>query len=243
MRITAVESRVYRYPLDPPFRAAWDPVPRTEQEATVVLVRTDENITGVASGGDGLPDRAQLERLLVGVDPLRTETVREICETVDFHGGRPWAVEVACWDALGKLLGEPVWRLLGGRQERLLAYASTGELATPSERAERAVGLRDAGLRALKIRFHHDDWRDDVEVILRSTGTTAVFVTHDQDEAFTLADRVGVLHQGRIEQIATPEEIYHRPATQFVAEFVGAADFLPGRVSRESYEISANAWA
>ena len=82
MRVTGVESRVYRYPLDPPFRAAWDPVPRAEQEATVVLVHTDAGITGVASGGDGLPDRGQLERLLLGVDPLRTETVREICAIV-----------------------------------------------------------------------------------------------------------------------------------------------------------------
>jgi iron(III) transport system ATP-binding protein len=72
-----------------------------------------------------------------------------------------------------------------------------------------------------------------VESILRNTGTTAVFVTHDQEEAFTLADRVGVLHQGRVEQLAAPEDVYHRPATQFVAEFVGAADFLPGLVTAE----------
>jgi iron(III) transport system ATP-binding protein len=73
--------------------------------------------------------------------------------------------------------------------------------------------------------------RDDVEGILRNTGTTAIFVTHDQEEAFTLADRVGVLNAGRIEQLGSPEEIYHHPASQFVAEFVGAADFLPGLVT------------
>jgi D-galactarolactone cycloisomerase len=163
--IESVQTRAYRFPLDPPFRAAWDPVPRTHVDATLVTVRADDGTEGHASGGDGLPDAELLGRLLQGVDLRAPERVRAICETVDFHGGRPWAVEVACWDALGKLLGEPVWRLLGGRQERLLAYASTGELATPSERAERAIRLRDAGLRALKIRFHHDDWRDDVEVI------------------------------------------------------------------------------
>ena len=69
-----------------------------------------------------------LERLLVGRDPLRTEWIREICETVDFHGGRPWAVEIAVWDLVGKVLGQPLWRLLGGRSERLIAYASSGEL-------------------------------------------------------------------------------------------------------------------
>ncbi|HZO48818.1 MAG TPA: mandelate racemase/muconate lactonizing enzyme family protein [Gaiellaceae bacterium] len=165
MRITGVEARVYRHPFEPPFRAAWDPVPRAAQEATVVLVHTDEGLTGVASGGDGLPDRALLERLLVGLDPLRTEAVRELCETVDLHGGRPWAVEVAVWDVAGKALGVPLWRLLGGRSERLLAYASSGELLAPRERVERCLALRERGVRAVKLRFHLDDWRDDLAVV------------------------------------------------------------------------------
>jgi D-galactarolactone cycloisomerase len=165
MRIVSVETRSYRYPLDPPFRAAWDPVPRVAQEATLVIVTADDGSRGYASGGDGLPDRALLERLLETVDPRDTDTVQRICETVDFHGGRPWAVEIACWDLAGRASGRPLWQLLGGRRPRLLAYASTGELAEPDERARRAVALRDAGLRALKIRFHHDNWCDDVRVV------------------------------------------------------------------------------
>lgn len=165
MKITAIESRTYRYPLDPPFCAAWDPVPRTEHEATVVLVHTDEGLTGVASGGDGLPDRAVLERFLVGLDPLRTEAVREVCETVDLHGGRPWAVEIAVWDLVGRALGQPLWKLLGGRNERLLAYASSGELVEPDVRARRCVELAESGVRAVKVRFHLGDWRDDVAVV------------------------------------------------------------------------------
>jgi L-alanine-DL-glutamate epimerase-like enolase superfamily enzyme len=167
LRITAVETRSYRIALTPPFRAAWDPVPRAAFEATLVVVSTDGGITGYASGGDGLPDREALERLLRGVDPRRGEHVREVCETIDFHGGRPWAVEVACWDIAGKAAGEPLWRLLGGRADRIGAYASSGELAGPDERAARAKRLADAGVRATKIRFHHADWRDDVAVIAR----------------------------------------------------------------------------
>lgn len=165
MRITAVDTRTYRYPLDPPFRAAWDPIPREQQEATVVIVSSDGGVTGVASGGDGLPDREVLERFLVGVDPLRTEVVREICETVDFHGGRPWAVEVAVWDLVGKALGTPLWQLLGGRSDSLIAYASSGELLSPAERAERCSALAARGVQAVKLRFHHADWRDDLEVV------------------------------------------------------------------------------
>ncbi len=164
MRISAIETRRYVFPFDPPLRVAWDPEPRTTQEATVVIVSSDEGIEGCASG-DALPDRALLERLLVGVDPLRTEVVRELCETVDFHHARPWTVEAAIWDLAGKTLETPCWRLLGGRSERLLAYASTAELLSPEERVARVLTLRDAGVRAVKIRFHHADWRDDVAVV------------------------------------------------------------------------------
>ena len=91
--------------------------------------------------------------------------MREVCETVDFHGGRTWTVEVAVWDLLGRALGQPVHLLLGGRNERIHAYASSGELVSPEERARRCVALRDAGVRACKIRFHHTDWRRDVDVV------------------------------------------------------------------------------
>jgi L-alanine-DL-glutamate epimerase-like enolase superfamily enzyme len=158
--------RRYAFPLDPPFRAAWDPVPRRTAEASLVIVRSDEGPVGYASG-DRLPDAALLERLLVGLDPLRPEVVREVCETVDFHGGRPWTAEVAAWDLAGRALGEPLWRLLGGRSERLLAYASSGELVDAEERARRVVGLSECGVKAVKLRFHHSDWRRDVEVVER----------------------------------------------------------------------------
>src|SRR5207245_5239080 len=61
-------------------------------------------------------------------------------------------------------------------------------------------------------------------------GATAVPGTHDHDEAFAMADRVAVLNHGRLEQVDTPESIYHTPSTPFVANFVGQADFLLGRV-------------
>jgi L-alanine-DL-glutamate epimerase-like enolase superfamily enzyme len=153
-------------PLDPPFHAAWDPIPRATLTAAVVLVHTDEGLTGCASGDD-LPDADLLERLLTGVDPFRTEVVRELCETVDFHGGRPWTAEVAVWDLVGRALGQPLWRLLGGRSERLVAYASSGELVEPDERVRRVLALRDRGVRAVKLRFHRADWREDVELVRR----------------------------------------------------------------------------
>lgn len=159
-----METRRYAFPLDPPLEVAWDPVPRERQEATLVIVRTDEGVEGYASG-DELPDREHLERLLVGVDPLRTEVVREVCETVALHGGRTWTVEVAVWDLVGRALGVPCHALLGGRSEHLLAYASSCERVGGEERVRRCRALRDAGIGAVKIRLDAARWREDVEVL------------------------------------------------------------------------------
>jgi len=164
VRIAAIETRRYRCPLDPPFLAAWDPEPRTQQDATIVIVRSDEGVEGYASGGD-VPDRALLERLLVGVDVADASAVHGIVETVDFHHGRNWIVEVAVWDLLGRARDEPLWRLLGGERSSILAYASTGELVDADERVRRCRALRDAGVRAVKLRLHSTDWRLDLPVI------------------------------------------------------------------------------
>jgi iron(III) transport system ATP-binding protein len=70
----------------------------------------------------------------------------------------------------------------------------------------------------------------DVRRILKASGTTAILVTHDQQEAFAIADRVGVMNAGRLEQWDRPYELYHRPATRYVADFIGQGVFLPAEV-------------
>jgi iron(III) transport system ATP-binding protein len=69
--------------------------------------------------------------------------------------------------------------------------------------------------------------RADIVAILRATGTPTLFVTHDQIEALTVGDRVAVMRAGRIEQLGTADDVFHRPATRFVAGFMGEASFLP----------------
>ena len=78
----------------------------------------------------------------------------------------------------------------------------------------------DAGLR--------ERLREEVAAILRAAGTSTLLVTHDQSEALSLADTVAVLNEGRLEQVGTPEEVYERPRTHWVASFLGDADVLPG---------------
>jgi iron(III) transport system ATP-binding protein len=78
--------------------------------------------------------------------------------------------------------------------------------------------------------------RDEVRQILKATGTSAVFVTHDQQEALLLGDRVAVMRDGRLEQIDTPERIFHHPRTRFVAAFFGRADFVPATVTEDGLQ-------
>ncbi|MGO3147899.1 MAG: ABC transporter ATP-binding protein, partial [Leucobacter sp.] len=68
----------------------------------------------------------------------------------------------------------------------------------------------------------------------RTTGVTFVFVTHDQEEALSMGDRIAVFNQGRLEQIGTPEEIYEKPASRFVADFIGETNFLETPVERRA---------
>ena len=72
--------------------------------------------------------------------------------------------------------------------------------------------------------------RQEVHTLLRRMKTTTILVTHDHDEAFAMADRIAVLNQGVLEQMDAPEVIYHLPATRFVADFVGQADFITGQI-------------
>lgn len=74
--------------------------------------------------------------------------------------------------------------------------------------------------------------RDDVVAVLRSTGTPAVFVTHDQNEALAVGDRVAVMRRGRIEQLDTPEQVFHAPANRFVGAFMGEASFVAAATAR-----------
>jgi iron(III) transport system ATP-binding protein len=112
-------------------------------------------------------------------------------------------------------------QLSGGQQQRV-ALARALAPAPALILLDEPFSNVDAELRA--------ELREQVREVLRATGTTAVFVTHDHEEAFTLADRVGVLHAGRLEQLDVPEVVYHEPATPFVAGFVGDADFVAGTV-------------
>jgi putative spermidine/putrescine transport system ATP-binding protein len=110
-------------------------------------------------------------------------------------------------------------QLSGGQQQRV---ALARALAI-----EPRVLLLDEPLSALdaKVRLQ---LREQIRTLQQRLGTTTLFVTHDQEEALSMADRVGVMRAGRLEQVAAPDEVYDNPATAFVAEFVGTMNRIPG---------------
>lgn len=155
MKITEIRLDRLRLPLDPPFPAAWDPEPRRRFDATVVRVSTDEGITGIGSG-DTMDGFAAFEHLFLGKDPRRiAEHVRSI-ETINFHAGRYWPLEVALWDIIAQAAGLPVSHFFGNSTDRLPAYASSGMLLPPQERAQSVLAAKERGFRAMKIRISRD---------------------------------------------------------------------------------------
>jgi putative spermidine/putrescine transport system ATP-binding protein len=120
-------------------------------------------------------------------------------------------------------------QLSGGQQQRV---ALARALAI-----EPRVLLLDEPLSALdaKVRLQ---LREQIRTLQQRLGTTTLFVTHDQEEALSMADRVGVMRAGRLEQVAAPDELYDRPATAFVAEFVGTMNRLPGELGSDGRSVT-----
>jgi putative spermidine/putrescine transport system ATP-binding protein len=94
------------------------------------------------------------------------------------------------------------------------------------------VLLLDEPLGALDLKLR-EQMQVELKAIQREAGITFLFVTHDQEEALTMSDRIAVFNQGRIEQVGTPREVYERPASAFVAGFVGTSNLLQGPAARK----------
>ena len=123
----------------------------------------------------------------------------------------------------------PATNLSGGQQQRVALARAL--IAKPR------VLLLDEPLSNLDAKLR-DQMRIELRQIQQRLGVTAVYVTHDQSEAMALSDRVIVMNKGRIEQVGRPREIYQEPATAFVAAFVGASNFLHGRISRRQDNVA-----
>jgi ABC-type Fe3+/spermidine/putrescine transport system ATPase subunit len=121
-------------------------------------------------------------------------------------------------------------QLSGGQQQRV-AIARTLAYKPKVLLFDEPFGALDA-----QTRVH---LRREIRALLKKVNVPAIFITHDQEEALELGDRIAVLNVGHLEQIGTPEEIYNHPATEYVATFLGAANILPGVIRSGHVEIGA----
>jgi sulfate transport system ATP-binding protein len=122
------------------------------------------------------------------------------------------------------------WQLSGGQQQRV-AIARTLAYKPQVLLFDEPFGALDAQTR-VKL-------RREIRSLLRQVKVPSIFITHDQEEALELGDRIAVLNNGHLEQIGTPDEVYNQPATEYVATFLGAANLLLGVVTQGSVEIGS----
>jgi iron(III) transport system ATP-binding protein len=117
----------------------------------------------------------------------------------------------------------PATDLSGGQQQRL-ALARALVMESPLTLFDEPLSNLDAKLR--------DGMRFELKRLQRELGITAIYVTHDQIEALAMSSRIAVMQSGRVEQLGRPREIYERPASLFVADFIGTSNFLSGKIQR-----------
>ncbi len=123
-------------------------------------------------------------------------------------------------------LGDRLPGALSGGQKQRVALARALVIEPPLLMFDEPLSNLDAKLRI--------DMRVEIRQLQRANGTTSVYVTHDQEEAFSISDRVAIMHQGRIMQLDTPEVLYQKPANAFVARFVGFENLIPMEVVRRT---------
>jgi len=144
---------------------------------------------------------------------------------VGAHEVRRRVREVLELVGLSAFLGRHPRELSGGQQQRV-ALARGLVFSPDLLLLDEPLGALDKNLR--------EQMQVEIKRIHREVGITTIYVTHDQTEAMTMSDRIAVFNAGHIEQVASPLEIYHRPATRFVGEFVGDSNFLSGVVAETS---------
>ncbi len=130
---------------------------------------------------------------------------------------------------LNGLENEKVTALSGGQRQRV-ALARALAIRPDVLVLDEPLSNLDAKVR-LSVRH-------EIKALQKQLGFTSLIVTHDQEEALVMADRIAVLNQGRIEQIGTPEEIYHHPSTPFVADFMGADNHIDWPLSDDAFALN-----
>jgi len=141
--------------------------------------------------------------------------------------------ELAEMVEIGSLLGRYPHELSGGQQQRV---ALARALAPAPQ-----ILLLDEPLSALDARIRAR-LRSELKTLVRRLGLTAIYVTHDQEEALALSDRIAVMRAGRVLQVGSPHDVYHRPSSAFVASFIGVTNVVEAQVEDRALRVDGALW-
>jgi L-alanine-DL-glutamate epimerase-like enolase superfamily enzyme len=248
--ITRIDITHHQLPLDPPFPASWDTQPRTKFPATIVRVHDSDGHTGIGSG-DAMYGFADYQRYFLGEDPLDLDRHAAVLSNIEFHAGRPWPMDVALWDLAGKVRDEPIWQMVGGRSNRVRAYASSGVHRSVPAMVEVAQRIAALGFPALKVRFGRPRLDDDLAVIsaVRDAVGDKLELMVDCNQGWrmpwdiqppwTVDHATDVAERLEAEQVYWMEEPLHRGDYEGMAELrrrVGIR-IAGGELTREPYEF------
>jgi len=198
LKIASVEFIPLSLPLAAPFYPAWFPnVTQKTADGTLIKVHTDEGVTGYGwqnSFGSEIKivgESRVFKDLVCGLDLFSVEKLIRVLSGITYSMNTVdlWGVEVAVWDAIGKVSRQPIYKLLGGAQDRVMAYASTGMIKSPREHATDALKYRDMGFRAIKMRIHNDNLEKDLAPIraVREAISNDMKIMVDANQAATFS--------------------------------------------------------
>ena len=169
MQITGVNQYNLEHGVEGSFQPTWIPgYPQGTHEVALFEIETDAGISGygaMPSFAGGLDFEDPLSVFLLGEDPHDVEGVLGRLDSINLVGPKPWGVEIALWDVIGKDAGKPIYELLGGSKSEIPVYASTGEVQPADERIEYVERRVDEGYDAVKLRVTEPDHIEIVRAV------------------------------------------------------------------------------
>lgn len=208
MQITGVTQHHLDHTMESPFHPTWIPgYPQATHEVELFEVETDAGITGVAASpsfAGGLDYEDALSYFLLGEDPHNVEGILDKLESINLIGPRPWHIEHALWDIIGKDAGKPVYELFGAEQTEIPVYASTGEVLDADERIDYVEERVEEGYEAVKLRITDPEHTEIVRAVREAFPELTLMVdankgwavrVMEEEQQWSFAEALGVARE------------------------------------------------
>ncbi|MCF8001379.1 MAG: mandelate racemase/muconate lactonizing enzyme family protein [Halanaerobiales bacterium] len=170
MIIDNIKANLVVHPLPGEFHPAWGPgLTMKELLLTLIEITTDTGIKGYgalpANDKEGVVGvNTFIKDNLIGLDVFNIEEIEKVLRNSSLRMTWPWGVEMAIWDIIGKDANRPVYKLMGGFQDKIKVYASLGEVRSAEDRVKEAIQIKKAGFSGIKLRFHDNDPSNDIKI-------------------------------------------------------------------------------